>query len=182
MMGSRAHAMDLEEYTARALALYAFPCPPLPLLVLRGAEGATELASSHDLLMTGLSVAQQRKSVAALERQRGRQEALLAWYNAELDARHAAGAPLGELYEVLQRYTRETAALYLERRPEDVDARFAPLESVCRGDLVHQRAAEFLSLHGALAGGEAVPLGELLALPYGALLRRFVSRHCAGDS
>lgn len=170
--------MLLEEYTQQALAIYAFPCPPLPLLALRGEDGDTDVVSSHDLLLTGMGFSR-RKRREALEAQMQGQTALLAAYSAELDAIHASGADVESLYAALQSYTRRTVGLYLEKDPADVDARFAPLDCVSRGDLVHQRAAEHLSLHHSMCTGRELPLEGLLALSYPDLLRQFLRLHCA---
>ena len=176
--------MSLDECTAQSMALYAFPCPPLPQFVLRGEDHEMDTVSSHDLLMTGMNFAK-RKSETALALQVESQHALQAAYNARLDALFAAYEKEGKtahimlnVYNAFQQYTRASIAAYLGKSANDVDVRFAPLDSVPRGGLLHQRAAEHLALHRALVGDESLQLRHCLAMDYEDLLCTFFRLYC----
>jgi hypothetical protein len=165
-----------EEGLRKTLAQYAFPCPPLPVLVVREETGAVEAVSSHDLLSTAREAARGRgatpeEHLANLER-----------YGAALDAlflEYPRGDLLARVYDEMQRYTRESLAAYMGRPAAGVDARFASLDAVARGDAVHQRAAEHLCLHRQIAGDDSLELGYALAFEYADLLHTFFVRFCA---
>jgi hypothetical protein len=174
-------SQTLEQGLEQTLSLYAFPCPPLPVLVVREEAGAVDAVSSHDLLQTARAAGRGRGGAPPEAHM-----ANLELYNKTLDAlypevrRAGRGPSLARyVYVEMQRYTRASLALYMGRPVETVDARFAKLGSVRRGDVVHQRAAEHLCLHRRVAGDDSLELGDALALEYPDLLLEFFERHCA---
>jgi hypothetical protein len=169
-----------ERGVRQTLSLYAFPCPPLQVFVVREEAGAVDAVSSHDLLQTAREAGRGRGAPPAAHM------ANLEHYNAALDALFPESLRAGRspdlarrVYDEMQRYTRESIALYMGRPVDTVDARFAPLGRVRRGDVVHQRAAEHLCLHRRVAGDDSLELGDTLALEFPDLLLEFYERHCA---
>lgn len=168
----------------QSLALYAFPCPPLPHYVIREHDGSIDKVSSHDMLETVKTVAfrTQKDDAAAnialhLEN--------LQQYNAAMDALYPEYRARGRsaslalrIYETMKTYTRQTVAAYMRRPPESVDMRFAPLDVVERRHVIHQRAAEHLSLHRQMAGRQQVELSWALSQQYEDLIFEFFARHC----
>jgi hypothetical protein len=172
---------EYERGLQAALAQYAFPCPPLPVLVVREEAGAVDAVSSHDLLQTAREAARGRGAPPEAHL------ANLARYGAELDGlfpEYPSGGPVPDglaerVYAAMQRYTRETLAAYMGRPADTVDARFAPLDAVRRGDAVHRRAAEHLCLHRRVAGDASLELPAVAGLAYPDLLLLFFARFCA---
>ena len=179
---------DYERGLQQALVQYAFPCPPLPVLVVREEAGAVDAVSSHDLLQTAREVG--RGHGAPPEAHLGN----LTRYGATLDGlypEYPSVTPDGlvperpsedlaeRVYAAMQRYTRETLAAYMGRSIDTVDARFAPLDSVRRGDVVHRRTAEHLCLHRRVAGDASLELPAVAGLAYPDLLLLFFARFCA---
>ncbi len=181
-MESEAVSAAYEQGMRQALSLYAFPCPPLPVLVVREEAGAVDAVSSHDLLQTAREAGRGRGAAAPAEHMANLERyntALDGLYNAALLETGRSPDLARSVYGEMQRYTRESIAAYMGRAPEAVDVRFAPLGSVRRGDVVHQRAAEHLCLHRRVAGDDSLELGDALALEYPELLLEFYERHCA---
>jgi hypothetical protein len=73
----------------------------------------------------------------------------------------------------MQTFTRANVGTYLEKTPDKVDLRFAPLRSVEKGDIVHQRAAEHLSLHRSMFSDEPLELQQCLDMQYVDILFTF---------
>lgn len=168
-------AVPLEEYTRLTFSLYALPCPPLPQLALKGEDGSTETVSSHDMLMAGMT-ASLRLPESVRREHASKKMAALEQFVRDVEEVHSGDGQQAEkaarVYEVMCRYTRTLLGIYSDK--EDVDARFAPLESVYDRDLVHRTAAQHLSIHHGLCQSGELPLRETLNLSYPAMLLRYV--------
>ena len=164
-------AIALEDYTRLAYSLYALPCPPLPQLALKGEDGETDFISSHDTLMAGMVASLRLPEKQRAEQAERKMEALQS-FTAAMEAIVGEGPKVGteRVYEVMCDYTRTLTSIYTGRTKEALDVRFAPLDAVCRGDQVHVRATEHLSLHHCLCTQRSVEPRDVAHLSYANIL------------
>ena len=76
--------MRVDDCARQSMAIYAFPCPPLPQHVLRAEGRENDLVSSHDLVVTGMTYAQS-KTESRLREQAENQLELQNRYNGIMD-------------------------------------------------------------------------------------------------
>lgn len=170
---------SIDELCAQSLAVCAFPSPPLPQIVFRESAAERDVVSSHDLVATGMRAALAMKSDAERRAQVQAQLELLDGYNRELDALAAAratgdGDVFPRVYAAMQRYTRDTIALYAGMR--GVDVVFAPADAA--HEKLRAAAARHLVLYRQLAGVEELAPADVQHLRYEELLMRFFELYC----
>lgn len=180
----------MEQECSAGLSIAAFPCPPMPVRVLRGEQGemVDDVSSSHDLIVAGMRLSRVKMGASPEDFQR-RQMVLLKQYNSELDRLWVASGrktPLEQVYEVMRAYTVATVALYSGHPEARTDLRFPPPEDA--GEKIRAAAARHLSLFREVVGSDPVPLSECVNTAYGDIVRRFFVLYCrdgereAGDS
>lgn len=170
----------IAECVQTSMAIYAFPCPPLPQMVLREESGQVDTISSHDLVTVGMQT-HKRCTSKQLEDKMKMQMDVLQEYNQSIDLLYTEFLQTGHnaslvqrLYNLFQFYTRATLAIYMDKTPESVDARYGPADSVCKGDPVHCRTAEHLTLFRKIAGKHEIELESALNLSYEQLLLMYL--------
>jgi len=167
----------VDDVCAQSLAVYAFPCPPLPVFVFRETAGERDVVSSHDLVMTGMRAAMRVKSGEARHAQMIAQLERLQAYNSEMDALHAArgGEGVGALvYAAMQGYTRDTIALYTGL--QNIDVVFAPADAA--SERLRAAAVQHLVLYRQLQDTALLAPGDVAHLRYEDLLLRFFKLYC----
>jgi len=132
----------------RAMILLSLPYPPLPVSVSRveANEGVTcgeALTTTHTLIARCLNTAAVRNSPAENVARRARQTEIFQRFL------HAMGTvgffePPEGVYRIYCDFSRQHIATYFpDGHPLDIPVQ--PLQSVCRGDPVHRKMAEYMA-------------------------------------
>jgi hypothetical protein len=155
--------MDRHESEARiAMVLVSLPLPPLPVLACRGEDAVESVCSSHDLHAMMMATDAQRVAQGAVtaeqhENRRLRKCALLnklrddvreLLERADLDDVWTCDQCYGLVCEALRKYWAEYAHTC-------ADVRVCGLDSVVKGDVVHEQMIRYVRAHLGAEPGAA---------------------------
>jgi len=133
----------------RAMVLLTLPYPPLPVMAARVELDDTrlgdedEVITSHSFVAKGIEEAIVR---GRHEENRARKSRQIDVFQRFLHAMATEGFFCNpeRLYHIYCRFTLEHIATYFPPG-HPVDVRFQPLASICRGDRVHAKMAEYMA-------------------------------------
>lgn len=178
----------------RQLILYTLPCPPLPMIVLRdGQDGPREdFVSSHDVIAVGMEqlgnkVRSDRAFAAVYDSEIiTLQLQLHDDFMHQMDDVYAVMAPSAgaatrsdtdpelsnAVYNVMKDYTRRKVAEYMpwlgvKQLP---DIRFAEIDAVTKGHVVHTRTVEYICGNRLAVGTHMQERESLLGKSFSELL------------
>jgi len=141
---------------ARAMAMVAFPCPPLPVLGSRMEDGASAVLNSHDVLCTLMATAFKMGDAGVNARREARQREL------EMRYREAVAAGMGDfdrVYGAMALFTHEYIQSYVLH---DMPIRVLELDRATpaiRAQIQGYTRARAMMLGGAPSGD--LPPGDL---------------------
>lgn len=132
----------------RAMILLTLPYPPLPLLAARVEQDDGRLqddgvVTSHTLLARALVEAVARNSPAENTRRKARQIDVFQRFLHVMGTDGFFSAP-ERVYQIYCAFTIEHIATYFPSG-HPLDIRFQPFASICKGDPVHAKIAEYLA-------------------------------------
>lgn len=143
--------MSLDEPTRaeiRTMVLVTLPFPPLPVLAARVEQDDARLedddvTTSHTFIARGLDEAMARERASENRARRARQ---IDVFRRFLHAMAVEGFSCSDerLYQIYCGTTLEHIATYFPPG-HPLDIRFQPLSSICKGDKVHAKMAEFMA-------------------------------------
>lgn len=155
----RVETTPRSQHEVRALAsmvLASLPYPPLPVMVLRGEDGADGVASSYDLLQTAvtnntLGIRLAGKDAQAIARSK---QATLERLQQNMSALHTssfgADFPVWQAYEIFCDSFREYLLEHYATSSRDL--RFYPMDSVAANSLLLQQGSSHYKAGRMLAG------------------------------
>lgn len=179
----------------RQLLMYMLPCPPLPMIVLRGSNGDEHesVVSSHDVIAVGMENLHARVRTDAefafrYERNiMAIQLALHYDFTCQMDDvfsvyKHVDAAKQGRdadvvqaVYNVMKDYTRRKVAEYMPwitGKGDLPDVRFSadPDLAVGVGDFIHKKTVEYICGNRLAAGSNIMDPESLHKMRYSELL------------
>jgi hypothetical protein len=146
---------------ARAMAMVAFPCPPLPMLGSRVEDGASAVLNSHDVICTLMATAFKMGDAGLNARREARQRELEARYRETMAALLCDGGDFDRVYGVMALFTHEYIQTYVLHdqsvpvRVLELDRATPAIQEQIRG---YTRARAVMMKGEAPSGGGDAPL------------------------
>lgn len=178
--------MDDANREVRSMVMTAFPCPPLPQIVVQCSTTNLVTASSHDTIAHGLNIACTVYNSAVNNQRRETQHKLQQEYNKSIDIlwemnRDMLCDPNSDdakrnicthmLYDVMQKYTRQYIATILPSAGEDI--RFFPYDDIDVGSPIHRQTVDHMMGQMVISGVVGKSRNELSQMSYRDLLLYF---------
>jgi hypothetical protein len=143
--------MGDDDREVRAMALSMFPCPPLPIVGIRGSKDdgrptETEF-SSHDVIAQFMQLSMRMCTHKQNEHRRLVQMDVLNKYISQMECCMSSASTkvcdVSAAYNAMCEYTRSHILSYVHwDGPSNLDIKFLPYTRICIGDTVHTRTVD----------------------------------------